>query len=86
MEIFAGDTSGDGAPAKLGALSHLQNVVMESRDAAAAVHHQSFQTDTRSAGRKTTARTLSTRYRASRLATAAQPEVLDLAQFLPPAR
>ncbi len=42
--------------------------------------------NTRSAGRKTTARTLSSRHRASRLATAAQPEVLDLAQFLPPAR
>src|SRR6478672_10227661 len=42
MEIFAGDSAGDGASAELGSFSHLQNVVVEPGDAHPAVNHQSF--------------------------------------------
>jgi hypothetical protein len=42
VEISAGDSGGDGAPAELGSFSHLQNVVVEPGDAHSAVHHQSF--------------------------------------------
>src|SRR5262249_34779321 len=86
MEIFAGHSSGDGAPAKLGSVSHLQNVVVESGDALATVHYQSFQTDAHSPRRKTIARALSSRHRASRFEAATQREILDLAQFLSPPR
>src|SRR5437899_5277052 len=80
VEISADDSCGNGSPAKLGAISHLQNVVMEPRDAHAARHYQSFQAYSRPAWRKAITRTLSSRNRASRFAVAPQREVLDLAQ------
>src|SRR5437879_4267768 len=52
LEIFAGHPCGDGAPAKLGTVSHLQNVVVESRDAHAAGDHQPFQADSHFTWRK----------------------------------
>jgi len=42
VEIFARDSGRDGSPAELGAISHLQNVVMEPGHARAAGDHQSF--------------------------------------------
>jgi hypothetical protein len=86
MEVFADDPCGNGASAELGAVSHLQNVVVEPGHAYAAGYHQSFQTDPRFAWRKAIARALSHRYRAERFATAPQRTLLDLAQFFSASR
>ena len=42
VEILAGDSAGDGAPAELGSFLYLQNVAVEPGDAHSAVHYQSF--------------------------------------------
>ena len=81
-QYLASDSSRNGSLATVGAISHLQNVIVESRDARAAGDHQPFQTHSRFARRQAITRTLSVRDRASRLAATAQREVLDLAQFL----
>src|SRR6266581_4703618 len=86
MEVLADDPCGNGAPAKLGAVSHLQNVVVEPGHAYAAGYHQSFQTDSRFAWRKAIARALSDRHGAKRFAAASQRTLLDLAQFLSASR
>src|SRR5213079_2065510 len=86
VEISANDTGGNDSVANLGAVSHLQNVIVEPRHAGAARHHQSFQADARVAWRKTTARVVSARDRAQRLPAAARRTDLYLAQFISPRR
>src|ERR1041385_4613390 len=86
MEIFAIDPGGDGAPAELGSIPHLQNVVVESGDAHSALDYQSFQTHPDFARRKTTSRVISSGHRADRFAPPSQRNILDLAQFLSSSR
>src|SRR5207244_8042521 len=67
VEVFADDPCRNGAPAELGAVSHLQNVVVEPGHACSPGHHQSFQTNSRFAWRKAVARALSYRHSAKTL-------------------
>ncbi len=68
---------------ELGAVPHLQNVVLEPGDAHSAGDHQPFQADALVARQQTTSRALSARHRARRFALPRERTVLDLAQFLP---
>src|SRR5205085_6972036 len=79
-------SGGNDSAANVGAVSHLQNVIMEPRHAGAARHHQSFQTDARVTRRKTTARVVSTRDRAQGFSATARRTYLYLAQFISPRR
>src|SRR5207245_8896534 len=55
VEISADDTGGNDPAANVGAISHLQNVVVEPRHVGASRHYQSFQTNPRVAWRETVA-------------------------------
>src|SRR5213595_4308226 len=55
VEVFARNPGGNCASAEMGAISHLQNVVVEPGHDHSARHHQSFQTYSDSAWRKTIA-------------------------------
>jgi hypothetical protein len=62
VAILASDPSRNGSFARLGAISYLQNVVMEPRHARAAGNNQSFQTHSRFAWRQAVTRALSARH------------------------
>jgi len=56
VEISADDTGGNDPAANVGAISHLQNVVLEPRHVGASRHYQSFSKPTRELpGEKTAA-------------------------------
>ena len=64
VAISAVHSGGDDSAAELGAVSHLQNVVLEPGDARPARDHQSFQAHARIARLEATPRALSARHRA----------------------